>query len=152
MKSIWQTPRHFFYRATSKLGWRRPAVALADDASWEGERRGYILVIYPHDYGWVALMPDFRGATGRAVEMELAIMHAIQAARKVCSAIIEVGRVIPAPLEISSMKSDPIWVRAYGVDWSRAIMRTVSMDELTAPKARNVICERTLPRHVSLRS
>jgi predicted RNase H-like HicB family nuclease len=130
MGSIWKTPRHLFYRATSKLGRRQPTVALADSAAWEGERRGYVLVIYPHDYGWVALMPDFRGATGRAVEMESAISHAIQAARKVCSAMIEVGRVIPDPSEISSVKSDPLWVRVYGVDWSRAIMRTVSMDEL----------------------
>jgi predicted RNase H-like HicB family nuclease len=130
MGSIWETPRHLFYRATSKLGWRRSTVALADSAAWEGERRGYVLVIYPHDYGWVALMPDFRGATGRAVEMESAISHAIQAARKVCSAMIEVGRVIPDPSEISSVRSDPLWVRVYGVDWSRAIMRTVSMDEL----------------------
>jgi hypothetical protein len=96
MKSIWHTPRHLFYRATSKLGLRRAAVAPADGAAREGERRGYALVIYPHDYGWVALIPDFRGATGRAAEMESAILQAIKSARKVCSAMIEVRRVIRA--------------------------------------------------------
>jgi hypothetical protein len=48
--------------------------------------------------------------------MESAISHAIQAARKVCSATMEVGRVIPDPSEISAVKSNPIWVRVYGVD------------------------------------
>ena len=109
-------------------------------------------MIYPHEYGWVALMPDFRGATGRAVEMESAISHAIQAARKVCSAMMEVGRVIPDPSEISAVKSNPIWVRVYGVDWSRASMRTVSMDELTVHKAKKVMCARSLPRSIALRS
>ena len=136
----------------SKLGFRRPAVASADGAAREREKRGYVLVIYPHEYGWVALMPDFRGATGRAVEMESAISHAIQAARKVCSATMEVGRVIPDPSEISAVKSNPIWVRVYGVDWSRASMRTVSMDELTVHEAKKVMCARSLPRSIALRS
>jgi predicted RNase H-like HicB family nuclease len=152
MKSIWQRPRHLFYRATSKLGWRRPAFARADGAGQEGERGGYLLVIYPHDYGWVALIPDFRGATGRAVEMESAVLQATQAARRVCSAMTEVGRGVPDPSEISSVKSDPVWVRVYGVDWSRATVRTVSMDELTVPRAGKVMCERSLPRPISLRS
>ena len=134
MRSIWQTPRHLFFRVASKLGFRRPAVARTDSAARESEKRGYALVIYPHEYGWVALMPDFRGATGRAVEMESAISHAIQAARKVCSAMIEVGRGYPDSSEISAVISDPIWVRVYGVDWSRATMRTVPMDELTCTR------------------
>jgi hypothetical protein len=152
MRSIWQTPRRLFYRAASKLGFRRVAVAAADDVAREVDTHGYVLVIYPHDYGWVALLPDFRGAMGRDVEMESAILHAIHAARKVCSAMIEVGRVIPAPSKISSVKADSIWVRVYGVDWSRAIVRTVSMDELTVPTTRKVMRERTLPRPISVRS
>jgi hypothetical protein len=152
MKSIWEASRHLFYRAASNLGFRRSAVALPDGTAREGAKRGYVLVIYPHDYGWIALMPDFRGATGRAVEMESAISHAIQAARRICCAMIEVGRVIPDPSEISAVISDPIWVRVYGVDWSRATVRTVSMDELTEPKVRKALYERSLPRHITLRS
>lgn len=83
--------------------------------------------------------------------MDSAIQQAIQAARKICSAMGEVGKVIPDPSEIASVQSNPIWVRVYGVDWSRAIIRTVSMDELTAPTT-SVVRERPVLRHVSLRS
>jgi predicted RNase H-like HicB family nuclease len=104
--------------ATFHVGWlklsMKSSISMSISCSMrEVETRGYVLAIYPQDYGWVALMPDFRGATGRDVEMESAILRAIQAARKVCSAMIEVGRVIPAPSEISSVKTDPIWSRLW---------------------------------------
>jgi hypothetical protein len=96
----------------------------------------YVLVVYPHHYGWVALMPDFRGATGRAAEMEAAVLQAIEGARKVCSAMEEVGAEIANPLDISLVKSNPVWVRVYGIDWARAVVQTVSREELMASKSR----------------
>jgi hypothetical protein len=80
-------------------------------------------------------MPDFRGATGRAAEMEAAVLQAIEGARKVCSALEEVGAEIPDPLDISLVKSNPVWVRVYGIDWARAVVQAVSREELMASKS-----------------
>jgi hypothetical protein len=91
-------------------------------------------------------MPDFRGATGRTDEMDSAIRQAIQAAQKVCAAIIELGRAVPTPLDLPSVKSNHLWTSVYGIDWSRAVVHTVPVNELIAPEARTVMCARNLTR------
>ena len=135
MKFAWQTAGHFFYRAIGKIGRRWPS-ALMETAVSGKKACDYMLVVYPHHYGWVALLPDFRGATGRAADMEAAVLQAIEGARKVCSAMEEVGAEIPDPLDIALVKSNSVWVRVYGIDWARAVVRTVSREELMASKSR----------------
>ena len=92
----------------------------------------YLVVTYPYEYSWVAVMPDFRGATGRAAEMDSAIWQAIRSASKVCSAIKELGRGMPAPMDLSAVKSNHRWAGAYGIDWSKAIVRTIPVSDLIA--------------------
>ena len=116
-----------FQTAVRRLELARPGVVgrvSADPA------QGYILLAYPHHYGWVALMPDFRGATGRARTAEQAMNQAISAAQKVATAMAELGRSHPAPLDLAAIKDDPVWSLTYGIDWTRAIMHTVSVTEL----------------------
>lgn len=91
----------------------------------------YLLVTYPHEYGWVAVMPDFRGATGRAQEMEPAVWRAIQAARKICAVILELGRSMPTPTDLATVRNNRVWANTYGIDWSNAVVRTISGDKLT---------------------
>ena len=92
--------------------------------------QGYILLAYPHHYGWVALMPDFRGAMGRARTAEQAIKQAIFAAQKVVAAMNELGRSYPEPLDLAAIRDDPVWTHAYGINWTRAIKHTVPVAEL----------------------
>ena len=92
--------------------------------------QGYILLAYPHHYGWVALMPDFRGATGRARTAEQAMNQAIFAAHKVATAMAELGRAHPVPLDLAAIKDDPVWTLTYGINWTQAITLTVPVAEL----------------------
>jgi predicted RNase H-like HicB family nuclease len=112
------------WRTVSKIFKRLVGRVSADQA------HGYILLAYPHHYGWVALMPDFRGAMGRARTAEKAMNQAIFAAQNVATAMAELGRSHPAPLDLAAIKNDPVWSLTYGIDWTRAITQTVPVAEL----------------------
>jgi hypothetical protein len=105
----------------------------------------YLVVTYPQEYGWVAVMPDFRGATGRAGEMDAAIGQAIRSANKVCSAISELGRGMPAPMDLSAVKSNHRWAGVYGVDWSKAIVHTIPVNDLIASETKKKMSARGCP-------
>lgn len=90
----------------------------------------YLVVTYRHEYGWVAVMPDFNGATGRAEEMGPAVWKAVQAARKICAAMRELDRPLPTPADLATVRHNRVWANTYGIDWSNAIVRTISGDKL----------------------
>jgi hypothetical protein len=83
-------------------------------------------------------MPDFRGAMGRADEMQPAMIQALGGALKVCSVTMELGKPLPEPSELSLLKNDPLWTRVYGVDWSRAVVHSVPKDKLVARVRREI--------------
>jgi hypothetical protein len=140
-----QTTKHFLSRLATWLVRRRFFFnEFATSMRSETFETRYLIVTYPHEYGWVAVMPDFRGATGRADEMESAIWQAIRSAHKVCSAMRELGRVIPAPMDLSSVKSKHRWAGAYGIDWSKAIVRTISINDLITSETKKEMNVRSL--------
>jgi predicted RNase H-like HicB family nuclease len=101
--------------------------------------QGYIILAFPHHYGWVALMPDFKGATGRARTAKQAMNQAIFAAQKVAIAMAELGRPRPAPMDLAAIKDNPVWTLTYGIDWTRAIRHTVPVGELFRSPNRGLV-------------
>jgi|SRR5687767_11479109 len=126
----WQKVRQIFKRlreSVSRCKFARPSLEGRVNAN---PAQGYILLAYPHHYGWVALMPDFRGAMGRARTAEQAMNQAIFAAQKVATAMAELGRSHPAPMDLATIKDNPAWSLTYGINWRRAITHTVPVVEL----------------------
>jgi hypothetical protein len=117
-------------RAANILLRQHASVGFAGAAAPETGESPYIMISYRHDYGWVTIMPDFRGAMGRADEMRLAMLRALEATQVVCSAMIELGKPLPVPLDLTFLQNDRDWTRVHGVDWSRAAVHTVSKQEL----------------------
>lgn len=94
----------------------------------------YLVVALPHPSGgWVATLPDFVGVTGRAVDMERAIERAAVAAREVCGIVVEVRKAMPEPCDLAEAQKNHRWAKEYGIDWERAVVRSVS---LAYPSAR----------------
>ena len=142
MVRAWESIRRLFFRARRVVRPKAPLEFTDAGQSEQGQIR-YLVVTYPHDYGWVTLMPDFRGATGRADEMKKAMLQALKGALKVCSVTLELGKPLPEPLELSFLKDDHVWGRIYGVDWSKAVVHTISEDKLVAA-AQKKVCEKGL--------
>jgi predicted RNase H-like HicB family nuclease len=142
MIRAWESLRRRFFRAHRVV--RRGAQIEFTDAGQSGQGQPrYLVVTYPHDYGWVTVMPDFRGATGRADDLQKAMLQALKGALKVCSVTLELGKPLPEPLELSFLKKDHVWGRIYGVDWSRAVVHTICADKLIAA-AQKKVCEKGL--------
>ena len=58
----------------------------------------YLVVALQHPSGgWVAVLPDFVGITGRATSMKHAIDRATAGAREFCAIVVGIKKAMPAP-------------------------------------------------------
>lgn len=90
----------------------------------------FLIIAYPHEScGWVSILPDFVGVTGRADEMGLAMWRATKAAEQVCEALAQLDQALPTPINLASAQKKHVWVNAYGLDWSTAVVRSVRLSD-----------------------
>ena len=88
----------------------------------------YLVVAFPHPSGgWVAVMPDFLGVTGRGPDLEQAIERASGGAMDVCTALVAIDNAMPEPGDLAAAQRDQRWTKEYGIDWVSAIVRPVSL-------------------------
>lgn len=88
----------------------------------------YLVVALQHPSGgWVAVLPDFIGVTGRAVTMQHAIDRAAAGAREVCAVIVSVRKAMPEPSDLAAAQRNHRWVKEYGIDWQQAVTQTVPL-------------------------
>ena len=85
----------------------------------------FLIIAYPHkSCGWVSILPDFVGVTGRADEMGLAMWRATKAAQQVCEALAQLDQALPTPTNLASAQKKArmgqrLWARL--VDRRRAL-------------------------------
>jgi predicted RNase H-like HicB family nuclease len=93
----------------------------------------YYLVIAFRHWGWVAVLPDFVGVTGRAEDVAKAIQRAVVAARSALEALKAVPTQLPVPSNLDAVQRNYAWAKEQGIDWSKAVVSTVSwhLDDLT---------------------
>ena len=85
----------------------------------------YLVVALQHPSGgWVAVLPDFVGVTGRAVEMQHAIDRATAEAREVCFMVVEVKKAMPEPCDLATVQRNHRWAKEYGISWDQAVIQT----------------------------
>lgn len=90
----------------------------------------FLIIAYPHEScGWVSMLPDFVGVTGRGNAMELAMWRASKAAQQVCEVLARLDKPLPTPTDLASTKKMHLWVSAYGVDWSTAVVRSIRLSD-----------------------
>lgn len=88
----------------------------------------YLVVALQHPSGgWVAVLPDFVGITGRATSMQHAIDRATAGAREFCAIVVGIRKAMPTPRELSDAQRDHRWAKEYGIDWERAVIQTVAL-------------------------
>ena len=88
----------------------------------------YLVVALQHPSGgWVAVLPDFVGVTGRAVTMQHAIDRAAAGAREVYAIIVGMRKAMPEPCDLSTAQRNLRWAKEYGIDWQQAVVQTVAL-------------------------
>jgi len=88
----------------------------------------YMVVALQHPSGgWVAVLPDFAGVTGRAVTMQHAIDRAAAGAREVCAIIVGIRKAMPEPCDLSTAQRNLRWAKEYGIDWQQAVIEQVAL-------------------------
>lgn len=88
----------------------------------------YLVVALQHPSGgWVAVLPDFVGVTGRAVTMQHAIDRATAEAREVCSIMVSIRRAMPEPCDLALAQRNLRWAKEYGIDWQHAVIQSVML-------------------------
>ena len=88
----------------------------------------YLVVTLQHPSGgWVAVLPDFIGVTGRAMSMQHAIERATAAAREVCAVIFDIKKGMPEPCDLAVAQKNYRWAKEYGIDWQEAVIQTVTL-------------------------
>lgn len=88
----------------------------------------YLVVALQHPSGgWVAVLPDFVGVTGRAVDMQHAIDRATAEAREVSAVIAEVRKAMPEPCDLAAAQRNHRWAKEYGIAWDQAIIQTINL-------------------------
>jgi predicted RNase H-like HicB family nuclease len=88
----------------------------------------YLVVALQHPSGgWVAVLPDFIGVTGRATSMQHAIDRATAGAREVCAVIVSATKAMPEPCELAVAQKNMRWAKEYGIDWQQAVVQTVTL-------------------------
>jgi hypothetical protein len=86
----------------------------------------YLVVTLQHPSGgWVAVLPDFVGVTGRAVSMQHAIDRATAGAREVCAVLVGIKKTMPEPCDLAAAQKNHRWAKEYGIDWERAVVQPV---------------------------
>ncbi|HEV8390931.1 MAG TPA: hypothetical protein VGQ35_13860 [Dongiaceae bacterium] len=108
----------------------------------------YLVVALQHPSGgWVAVLPDFVGVTGRAVTMQHAIDRAAAGARDVCAIIVSVRKAMPDPCDLATAQRNLRWTKEYGIDWQRAVIQSVALahpgigPRRSAPKRESKVVE-----------
>jgi hypothetical protein len=118
----------------------------------------FLIIAYPHEScGWVSILPDFVGVTGRANEMGLAMWRATKAAQQVCETLAQLDQALPTPTNLASAQKRHVWVNAYGLDWSTAVVRSVRLSDTSeitgrSRAARQAFKPATLPGKQGSRS
>jgi len=88
----------------------------------------YLVVALQHPSGgWVAVLPDFIGVTGRATSMQHAIDRAAAQAREYCAVVVELKKAMPAPCSLEEAQRNHRWAKEYGIDWQQAVIQTVTL-------------------------
>jgi hypothetical protein len=88
----------------------------------------YLVVALQHPSGgWVAVLPDFVGVTGRAMTMQHAVDRAAAGAREVCAVVVGIRKAMPEPCELSMAQRNARWAKEYGIDWQQAVIRSVTL-------------------------
>ena len=108
----------------------------------------YLVVALQHPSGgWVAVLPDFVGITGRATSMQHAIDRATAGAREFCAIMVDIKKTMPAPCELGDAQRNHRWAKEYGIDWEQAVIQTVAMSHpgtaqrRSAPKRESKVVE-----------
>jgi hypothetical protein len=90
----------------------------------------YLVVALQHPSGgWVAVLPDFVGVTGRATSMQHAIDRATAGAREFCAIMVGIRKTMPEPCELADAQRNHRWAKEYGIDWQQAVIQTVAMSD-----------------------
>jgi predicted RNase H-like HicB family nuclease len=101
----------------------------------------YLVVTLQHPSGgWVAVLPDFVGVTGRAVTMQHAVDRAAAGAREVFGIMAGLKKGMPEPCDLAAAQRNYRWAREYGIDWQNALVQSV---KLSHP---GVVARRTVRR------
>ena len=88
----------------------------------------YLIVTFAHPTcGWVAVLPDVIGVTGRGADVEEAIERAVTGAQDVCIALASINKPMPQAGDLANAQRNQRWAKEYGIDWTRAIVRSVSI-------------------------
>ena len=108
----------------------------------------YLVVALQHPSGgWVAVLPDFVGVTGRATSMQHAIDRATAGAREYCAIVVGIRKAMPEPCALGDVQRDHRWAKEYGIDWQQAVIQTVAMSHpgtaqrRSAPKRESKVVE-----------
>jgi hypothetical protein len=88
----------------------------------------YLVVALQHPSGgWVAVLPDFVGVTGRATSMQHAIDRATAQAREFCAILVGIKNAMPEPCGLADAQRNHRWAKEYGIDWQQAVIQTVAL-------------------------
>jgi hypothetical protein len=86
----------------------------------------YLVVALQHPSGgWVAVLPDFVGVTGRAVNMQHAVDRATAGAREMCAIVAGIKKAMPQPCDLVTAQRNLRWTKEYGVNWEQAVIQSV---------------------------
>jgi hypothetical protein len=98
----------------------------------------YLVVALQHPSGgWVAVLPDFVGVTGRATSMQHAIDRATAGAREFCAVVFGIRKSMPEPCQLDAARRNLRWAKEYGIDWERAVVQTVALAHPGAAQRRS---------------
>src|SRR5688572_11302383 len=104
---------------------------IARGASREALVSQFLIIACPHEScGWVSMLPDFVGVTGRGNAMGLAMWRATKAAQQVLEVLVRLDQALPMPTDLASAKKMPLWVSADGLDWWTAVVRCVRLRDI----------------------
>ncbi|MEZ5832009.1 MAG: hypothetical protein R3D05_12600 [Dongiaceae bacterium] len=88
----------------------------------------YLVVALQHPSGgWVAVLPDFVGVTGRAVTLQHAVDRATAEAREVCAVVVRIMKKMPEPCDLATAQRNLRWAKEYGIDWQQAAIQSVKL-------------------------
>jgi hypothetical protein len=98
----------------------------------------YLVVALQHPSGgWVAVLPDFVGITGRATSMQHAVDRATAGAREFCAIMVGIRKSMPEPCQLADAQRNLRWAKEYGIDWESSVIQTVALGHPGAAQRRS---------------
>lgn len=85
----------------------------------------YVLVLAPHQDGWLARLPDFPDCSAIGPQVEPAIAAAAERAVQAIARLRQASRPIPEPRSLEDIRADPSWSVEHAIDWTRAVVSLV---------------------------